>query len=311
MSSPQANTFLVHCSKWKCSQETVNSLLRELKIRGLIPHDILTSLSDELLKNSLAHVPEEAAIVFHVCDHSKKKIREIVKDHLPRRNFARTTVIGGGGKIDLKDFKEFTCFRVYNELDVYRVAESIAKLFGINIENDDDNTINSRSDDVVPEHAVKTTTHRFKDVPTRIWTGHRQHEQHTRIKSLEYQRPSASSGQLKRASEIQYIKRYWTEDDENSTDDDDTLSHGNMNRPSYDGHEHEECKPQMRCKPKRSFKTVRTDDVTPVLNIDSFVDHYLMDDKEEHIGSFIKQSSSRSFGKYFCKCVFSNIDLFF
>ncbi|CAG2229533.1 FES [Mytilus edulis] len=297
MSSPQANTFLVHCSKRKCSQETVNSLLRELKIRGLVPHDILTSLSDELLKNSLAHVPDEAAIVFHVCDHSKKKIREIVKDHLPRRNFARTTVIGGGGKIDLKDFKEFTCFRVYNELDVYKVAESIAKLFGINIENDDDNTINTRSDDVVPEHAVETTTHRFKDVPTQIWTGYRQHEQHTRIKSLEYQRPSASSGQLKRASEIQYIKRDWTEDDENSTDDDDTLPHRSMNRASYAGHEHEECKPQMRCKPKRSFKTVRTDDVTPGLNIDSFVDHYLMDDKEEHIGSFIKQSSSRSFVK--------------
>ncbi|XP_063442629.1 uncharacterized protein LOC134722925 [Mytilus trossulus] len=296
MSSHQANTFLVHCSKLKCSQETVNSLLRELKIRGLVPHDILTSLSDELLKNSLAHVPEEAAIVFHVCDHSKKKIREVVKDHLPRRNFARTTVIGRGGTIDLKDFKEFTCFRVYNELDVYRVAESIAKLFGINIENDDDNKLNNIND-VVPEHAVETTTHRFKDVPTRIWTDQRHHEQHTRTKSLEYRRPSVSAGQMKRASEIQYSNHDWTEDDENSTDDDDTIHQGGMNRSSHDGQEHAESKPQMRCKPKRSFKTVKKDDVTPTLNIDSFVDHYLMDDKDEHIGSFIKQSSSRSFVK--------------
>ncbi|XP_052060779.1 uncharacterized protein LOC127701047 isoform X1 [Mytilus californianus] len=296
MSSPQANTFLVHCSKWKCSQETVNSLLRELKIRGLVPHDILTSLSDELLKNSLAHVLEEAAIVFHVCDHSKKRIKEIIKDHLPTRNFARTTVIGGGGKIDLKDFKEFTCFRVYNELDVYRIAESIAKLFGINIENED-NKSDSRSEDAVSAHAVKTTTNSYKDASTRIRKGQRQHEQHTRIKSMEYQTTSVSASQLKRASEIQYPKRDWTGNDENSTDSDENIPQGGMNRSSYDGHEHEECKPQMRCKPKRSFKTVRKDDDTPSLNIDSFVDHYLMDDKEEHIGSFIKQSSSRSFVK--------------
>jgi hypothetical protein len=148
-SSTQATTVVVHCDKSKCNYLIVNSLIRELRIRGLAPLDILISITDDLVKRILSSLCPKGIILLHICEHSKKKIKSCVRSIKENTTSEKNVFVFGNSKIDLKYFNEFHCYAIHNDIDIHRLAEIVSGNVGI-LEYDVEVAI--RGPDELPEN---------------------------------------------------------------------------------------------------------------------------------------------------------------
>lgn len=129
--STLATTVVVHCDKSKCNYLIVNSLIRELRIRGLVPLDILISITDDLLKRILSSFSPKDIILLHVCEHSKKKIKSCVGSIKENATSEKNVFVFGNCKIGLQYFNEFHCYEIHNEIDIHRLSEIVSGTVGI------------------------------------------------------------------------------------------------------------------------------------------------------------------------------------